>query len=268
MALIYETGERGTTLYSGKKIYFHSRLLQGPTVETPISEDKDRATSPNPFGAFEKLCQTGCVYGGPTAPYNPYTKTPDDNEDYRGYGPLKRALAGKTASFLQLSLGGPSLQQRDYPSDERTHFYPKGKGTPPLAEVAEATPWTRPQPQTPICPFCPVTGTTLSISLRKDLFKGKPDDAVVQLKSPVLEFNLGDEHGFVAVSLGDLLVASRGLKIPLDRYKIAVGGVTKGLGEAIVESKVGAGSLTIFLMDSATGEPRANISLVQVLPEI
>ncbi len=252
MALIYDTGEKTTRLYSGKEIRFNPVLVQGGTVEAPT--DKERATSPNPFGAFKALCPTGCGY------HNPYTEAlPLVGKVHRGYGPLIGVLAEKVTPMGLLAGEGPTLT-KTVNSDKRTHFYPEGSPTP-LAEAADAKPWTRPQPQTPICPTCPITGTTLTLSLAEEFMQG---DKVI-LENPVLEFGLG-EHGFVAVSLGEIEVPSGGLRIDLNRYRIKLGDTDKGLGDAIVASKVGAGTLTIFLKDSAADLVRANVSVVQVLP--
>lgn len=256
MALIYDTGEKTTLLYPGKPIRFNPVLLQGGTVETPTGEV--RATSPNPFGAFEALCPTGCGYG------NPYTEAQAPAfDEHRLYLPLTQVLPDKIATTGSLEAPGPDLAQTPK-VDNRTHFFPVDT-TPPLAEAADAKPWTRPQPQTPICPTCPVTGTTLTLSLTNVPDELKEGDKVI-LENPVLEFNLGDTQGFFAVSLGKIEVPPAGLRVSLDRYTIKVDGVEKGLGTAILESQVRAGTLTIFLEDSATGEVRTNVSVVPVLP--
>lgn len=256
MALIYDTGEKSTLLYPGKPIRFNPVLLQGGTVETPTGEV--RATSPNPFGAFEALCPTGCGYG------NPYTEAQAPAlDEHRLYLPLTQVLPDKIATTGSLEAPGPDLAQTPK-VDNRTHFFPVDT-TPPLAEAADAKPWTRPQPQTPICPTCPVTGTTLTLSLTNVPDELKEGDKVI-LENPVLEFNLGDTQGFFAVSLGKIEVPPAGLRVSLDRYTIKVDGVEKGLGTAILESQVRAGTLTIFLEDSATGEVRTNVSVVPVLP--
>ncbi|HRI06697.1 MAG TPA: S8/S53 family peptidase [Nannocystaceae bacterium] len=257
MALIYDTGEKSTLLYPGKVIRFNPVLLQGGTVEGPT--DEVRATSPNPFGAFEALCPTGCGYG------NPYTEVSADlYAKHREYEPLTLVLPNKIAAMdPPVVATGPKLEE-NVVAIGRRHFFPENT-TPPLAEAADAKPWTRPQPQTPICPTCPVTGTTLTLSLTNVPDELKEGDKVI-LENPVLEFNLGDTQGFFAVSMGKIEVPPAGLRVSLDRYTIKVDGVEKGFGTAILESQVRAGTLTIFLKDSATGEVRTNVSIVPVLP--
>lgn len=260
MTLIYRTGEDTTMLYPGKEIYFHSRLLQGDTVETPTSEP--RAASPNPFAAFKKLCPTGCGYS------SPYKEVPNE-EYYRWYEPLKSTIAQKITSISPLSepYPGPTLTPQVYTSDNRTHYYPDpgAAPVPTLSEAASARPWTRPQPQTPICPVCLVSDKTLILSLSEVPAELKQDGEVV-LDNPLLEFNLRADDGFIAVSLGQLTVGPNGLQVPLDRYKIKLGGDEMGLGTALRERSVDAGTLTIFLKDPESSEPRANVSIIQVLP--
>lgn len=258
MKLIHDTGQGTTVLHPDKmSIKFNPVSLLGSKVETATTED--RATSPDPFKAFNQLCPNGCGY------LNPYTDFPQAKE-YLWYRPLKAAIEGWITQQTTMD-SAPTSQvlMNSHVVDGRTHYYPDNGQTPPHAENVSAKPWTRPQPQTPICSVCVVSdiqqSPTLILSLN-EVDELKQSDKVV-LEDPVLEFSL--PGGFVAVSLGTLEVPPQGLKVPLDRYKIAENGET--LGYAIKNSNAVGGTLTIFLKDIETDEKRANVSVVQVMQD-
>lgn len=257
MKLIHESGEGTTVLHPGKmSIKFNPVSLLGSKVETATTED--RATSPDPFNAFERLCPNGCGY-------NPYTEVPQAN--YLWYRPMKATIEEWiTRQTTMDSAPTSQVLMNSHVVDGRTHYYyPDNGQTPPHAENVSAKPWTRPQPQTPICSVCVVSDIqqkpTLILSLNDVPAELKENEMVV-LENPVLEFSL--PGGFVAVSLGTLKVPPQGLKVPLDRYKIAEGAT---FGDAIKNSNAVGGTLTIFLKDIETNETRANVSVVQVMQD-
>lgn len=258
MKLIHESGQGTTVLHPDKlSIKFNPVGLLGTKVETTTTED--RATSPDPFKAFRQLCPNGCGYS------NPYTEVLQANE-YRWYKPMKDTIENWITQQTLDSAPISPVTMDSHDVDGRTHYYPDNGQTPPHAENVSAKPWTRPQPQTPICSVCVVSdiqqNATLILSLNDVPAELKENEMVV-LDNPVLEFSL--PGGFVAVSLGTLKVPPQGLKVPLDRYKIAEDGTT--FGDAIKNSNAVGGTLTIFLKDIETNEKRANVSVVQVMQD-
>jgi len=250
MTLIYDTGQSTAIIPT---------LVKAGGVESPTT--KVHAFRPDPSRAFAHLCPTGC--GGLA---NPYVAAAGHQEALQ-YGPLRQALSQKMTAIPELLAPAPALVAQIYPKAvQRTHYYfePDAGAAPPLSEAVSAAPWTRPQPQTPICPVCVVSDLALILSLN-EVGELKVGDKVV-LDNPVLEFRLGN-HGFISVSLGELEVTTPGLRVPLDRYQIKLGDAEKGLGTALREQNVSAGTLTIFVKDPQTSEPRANVSVVLVLPQ-
>jgi hypothetical protein len=130
---------------------------------------------------------------------------------------------------------------------------------PPVGGVSQ--PWTRPQPETMICPYCPVKGGTLFLSVNP---KFATSGQSVTLTDPLLEF--ATPNGYLSVTLsGQITVPPEGKEISLAAYQVKdLDDVTSRLSEVVAEAAITDGTLTVFVKDTA-GNTVGLVSVVQVL---
>lgn len=154
---------------------------------------------------------------------------------------------------------------------KRTHYY-TGDSVPSIAGASGAVPWTRPQPETPICPVCPISSSILHLSLDPKYTEllGGADDSL-KLTNPWLEFRFGvdsksQDIGFIAVSLGEIQVPPNGLWVKLDDFEILIDELEVPLGVALAEHNITSGTLTV-LVPGRDGLVQPLVSVVQVLDE-
>lgn len=141
----------------------------------------------------------------------------------------------------------------------------------PLAEVPVASPWARPQPETPICSSCPIRGGKLTISLdpdhKENLLKSGEK---VRLTRPTLEF-LVSAVGYVRVTLPDLDVGDDGLEVDLEPYSVILPSKMPEmevkavkLVDVLKAPTLEAGTLSVQVKDAA-GNPTTIMSAVPVV---
>lgn len=143
----------------------------------------------------------------------------------------------------------------------RPHYFRSSRDptVPPVGGVS--LPWTRPQPETPICPYCPVKGGTLFLSVNPKFAEN--GQTSVTLTDPLLEF--ATPTGYISVTLvGTITVPPAGKEISLARYKVRYGNEEKFLSEVVALSTVTAGTLTVFVRDASNAIVGV-VSVVQVL---
>ncbi|MCA9663154.1 MAG: S8/S53 family peptidase [Myxococcales bacterium] len=140
-----------------------------------------------------------------------------------------------------------------------------GPPTTPLALTAApgvtTEPWTRPQPDTPICPVCPIQAGNLNISLNPDAM---PATGGVTLSDPRLRFQLAD-GSWVIAALDDISVGSTPVILDLSGYRVVVGGQVTTIAQMIVDQGIGAGELE-FTVPDASGRPAPMVSALSVHP--
>jgi len=136
---------------------------------------------------------------------------------------------------------------------QRRHHHPANKAsTPP---TAHQLPWVRPQPETAICPVCPVKGNKLFITLNPAVLGAYlPANGPVTLGDATLQF------GDTSANLGDLTIYSSRLTINLVNYKIG----TSTAVELFNLDFQDEGTLTVTVK-GADGRPATLTSSVQVL---
>ena len=122
-------------------------------------------------------------------------------------------------------------------------------------------PWTRPQPDTPICPVCPIQAGNLNISLNPDAM---PATGGVTLSDPRLRFQLAD-GSWVIAALDDISVGSTPVILDLSGYRVVVGGQVTTIAQMIVDQGIGAGELE-FTVPDASGRPAPMVSALSVHP--
>ncbi|MEZ4384803.1 MAG: S8/S53 family peptidase [Nannocystaceae bacterium] len=153
------------------------------------------------------------------------------------------------------SFGSPSLRR----------CAASGSPTAPLALTAApgatSEPWTRPQPDIPICPVCPIQAGNLNISLNPDAM---PATGGVTLSDPRLRFQLAD-GSWVIAALADISVASTPVILDLSGYRVIVGGQPTTVAQMITDQGIGAGELEFSVPDAA-GRPAPMVSALSVHP--
>lgn len=119
-------------------------------------------------------------------------------------------------------------------------------------------PWVRPQPDTPICPVCPVKDKKLTLSLNPDHAAG-----AVTISRPTLSFSLASV-GDVDVTLEEVTVGSTPVDVDLQRFRVALPtGAPTLLGDLLEAEGVRAGELRFIVPDEA-GAPAELVSAVTV----
>ncbi len=116
------------------------------------------------------------------------------------------------------------------------------------AFVPAPSPWLRPQPDIPYCPYCPIKGGKLTLSLN-------PDHAIntTMLNNPTLEFRLAD-GSYVRAGLGQISVDE---VVDLATYDITIDGETQSIAAVLNTSNVTAATLGFYLGDSTSVSTRA-----------
>lgn len=135
-------------------------------------------------------------------------------------------------------------------------------GTTPAPESVALTaePWTRPQPDTPICPVCPIQGPTLYISPNPTT----TTTASLTLVDPALRFRQAD-GSWVVAQLADIAVSDATVRVDLSGYRVALGGAVMTLPDLLRAQNVSSGELA-FTVPDASGRPSAMVSAVSVYP--
>lgn len=158
----------------------------------------------------------------------------------------------------------------------RLHYYPRtvskqgpvdklppntAPASPPPPVGGVSQPWTRPQPETMICPYCPVKGGTLFLSVNP---KFATSGQSVKLTDPLLEFST--PNGYLSVTLsGQITVPAEGKEISLAAYQVKyLDDETSRLSEVVADPAITDGTLTVFVKDTA-GNTVGLVSVVQVL---
>lgn len=113
------------------------------------------------------------------------------------------------------------------------------------APVAAAEPWVRPQPDTPLCPVCPISSGRLTLSLNPD-FGGSG----VALHDPVLEV-VRPDGSYLAVQLARVTVDSDGAVVDLANYRVDVGGGPVTLASLLATESIASGVLGFTVTDAA-----------------
>ncbi len=130
----------------------------------------------------------------------------------------------------------------------------------PSAQVLRQ-PWTRPQPDTPICPVCPVNKGkgNLYISLNPT---SMPAGGTATLGDPLLRFQLSD-GSWIQAQLDDLVVGATTVIVDLSGYRVVVAGATTTVADLLVAEPVSAGEL-VFTVPDATGNPSTMTSVLSI----
>lgn len=191
---------------------------------------------------------------------------------YRTYVPpnpaaqITSALAQLQATIpnaAALNTGQAETEAFPMSCAKRTHYYKVAMGQPRPRLSLKRSPWLRPQPETPICPICPVKGGKLIVTINKDHeAQVKGAGGVLVLQDPVLEFR--GPAGYVAVSLGTIrIVNGTSLEIDLSQYEVQLNKETQPLDEALATGNITAGTLTVF---APAGTTTGLVSVVEVYP--
>lgn len=210
------------------------------------------------YHAYEKVCpQTARASG--KCDLNPYSG-PTGNRKWdllAAYGDTFRFL--KFWGSRKAELGGSGKvtpQQVDLGCGRQlTHFSLGDSGPQALPSNKYQLAWVRPQPETPICPVCPVKGGKLILSLNPNA-RGThwPAKGEIVLKNPTLQFSRQ------SVNLGDLRISGDVLEVDLNAIKVN----NMSLFDALNLKYALEGTLTITV-DGADGQPATMTSVVQVL---
>ena len=120
-------------------------------------------------------------------------------------------------------------------------------GAAPM-NVPAPSPWLRPQPDIPYCPYCPVRGGKLTLSLNPDHGTG-----TTMLNNPTLEFRLADGN-YVRTGLGQIPVDE---DVDLAGYTITIDGDPQSIDAVLLANNVTAATLGFYLGDGTNGSTRA-----------
>ncbi|WAS89598.1 hypothetical protein [Nannocystis punicea] len=220
-----------------------------PTAQTvDLGMQKSRATRLWAHGVFEHMC--ALRYAGATCP-NPYEPptAPAQTQDATPVTlpvAMPRALAC-TAETVRCGRGDVV----------RTRCDVQAATSPQLAPGAE--PWLRPQPDTPLCPACPIRRGKLKLSLNPDYTGG-----AVTLVDPVLEFRRPN-GGYLASRLVQVTVSSAGAEVDLTRYTVDLGAGPVTLASVLTTEAITSGTLAFNVADAAGGTA-ALVSAIAVYP--
>ncbi|MCB9569702.1 MAG: S8/S53 family peptidase [Myxococcales bacterium] len=130
---------------------------------------------------------------------------------------------------------------------------------PPTAPTA-TQPWTRPQPDTPICPVCPIDGGELIISPNPTT----TTTGSITLSAPQLRLRFAD-GSWLAAELADIQIGTATVRVDLSGYRVEVGGVVSTIDQLIATRGVSAGELE-FTVPDESGRPSAMTSDLAVVP--
>lgn len=254
------------------------RLIDGAGVPSSalkidLGKNKNQAAvRVSAFEAYEEACKIDIPSPrcGPN-PYkrNKYTVTTSDDvtklqlQIPNGNAATARQWNSKKkttecgASWTHYYAALSKASKPGLPPPKPTGMTPSPAWPPPTKAVTY--PWTRPQPDTAICPYCPIKGDMLILSLDEEhlLKSGKADEEI--LINPLLEFRDSD-GGYISVTLGPdpIKVTKDGLEYPLSGIK--VGG--RPLSEVAQDYR--AGTLTVFVTDNQ-GQVSGKVSVIEVL---
>ena len=200
------------------------------------------------YAAFENVCASAPATRRCDA--NPYKKRSPDTRSslFSAYRDAVGALPKAD------SHAGTSLQRKPFKlACGRTvdHYFPTGKTSALL--TAPPLPWVQPQPQTPICPVCPLSGNTLILSVNPAA-AGHWPPGPIKLLNTTLQL-AGD-----SIDLGELYLGDRGLAVDLSSYTFN----GFALSDALNFDHLDSGTLTIRVT-GADGQPATMTSVVQVL---
>jgi len=119
-----------------------------------------------------------------------------------------------------------------------------------------SVPWTRPQPDVPVCPVCPVQGNELTLTL-DPTYGGS-----FTLRDPVLAYRRPTGEQVEAV-LTDQTVGASPVVVDLNGYTIRIDGVVKPLGRALEDDGITTAELR-FVVPDAAGRPSLMTSTLTV----
>jgi len=221
------------------------------TMQTDFPASGKKASRIDGNRAYTAVCKLGTAGSQRPCDANPYLPHKPERrlQLLTAYADAVTSLPLLTNDSGDVTLTTDILNLK---CSQRTHHHPADKPSPP--STAYPLPWVRPQPETPLCPVCPIKGGKLLLSLNPAV-RGTylPANGPITLVDPTLQF------GTTSVNLGDLRLDNNGLKIDLSRYKI---GKTTTLVDMLPTSGDGTLSVTIIGID---GKPVALTSVVQVL---
>lgn len=197
--------------------------------------DKRRARRIQAHGAFSRLCAVR--YAGQVCP-NPYAAP-----TMPAASAPAATIAPSTLAAVQSLACTTSAAQCGARSTSVTRCGAAGGAAPPAA----AEPWVRPQPDTPLCPDCPIRGGRLTLSLHPD-FTG----ASVVLNDPVLEFMRSDGT-YIGARLAQVTVGAAGAEVDLSRYLVDLGRGAVTLASVLTSEGIRSGVLGFSVTDAAGG---------------
>lgn len=174
--------------------------------------------------AFERLCATRSDGAACTNPYVPAVLFEGTSP---GVGTSNNLNAGLQCTATATSCGDATVMIHEC----------NEAGTPP-ADVPAPSPWLRPQPDIPYCPYCPVRGGKLTLSLNPD-----HGTHTTVLDNPTLEFRLTD-GSYVRAGLGQITVDE---EVDLATYGITIAGETRWIDEVLTSDDVTAATLAIYV---------------------
>jgi hypothetical protein len=226
------------------QIWSHHRVLTPHQVIALLDASRDatstgqrRAPRLRAHDAFAHLCQLRPA-GAPCAnPYAPPTAPPQVA--------TSASLAATSLSALQDLTCTTSTVQCGPGSATLTRCAGDAATAAAWAPPGPAEPWVRPQPDTPLCPVCPVRGGRLTLSLNPD-FNGSG----VALRDPVLEV-LRPDGSYLGVQLAQVTVDAQGAEVDLARYRVNVGGALVDLASLLTTESIRSGVLGFTVSDSA-----------------
>ena len=245
---------------SGRKLSFSADLHRYDKSSTPV-----RAIDAH--GAFQALCAASGQGGSCPNPYAPRSVQNVQADIGAALGLRGQlALAGVVPVVKSISLqcsdeivacgGEGSTVHRCAPAGAVL----SANANPNQSSPTIAEPWTRPQPDTPICPVCPIRKGKLYISPNPTTTS--TTTGVISLGDPLLRFQLAD-GSWVVAELDALTVDGSMMIVDLGGYRVTVAGQVSSLADLLDAQSVSAGELS-FTVPDAAGRPSAMVSVLSI----
>jgi len=227
---------------------------QATVAGVDLGQQKSRAQRIWAHGAFAHLCTLR--YAGATCP-NPY-EPPTAPAPTRDLTLTTHSLAAPqalacTTETVRCGLGDVTRTRCDAPATA-VAAAATAVASPPSAE-----PWVRPQPDTPLCPACPIRRGKLQLSLNPDHTSGN-----VILVDPVLEFRRPNGR-YLNTRLVQVTVDRDGTDVDLARYTVDIGAGPVTLASVLASESITSGTLAFRVTDAA-GASVSLVSAVGVYP--
>ncbi len=248
---------------SGRTLNFDADLHRYDAGSTPVRGIDGHS-------AFQALCSASGL--GASCP-NPYAP--------RAAQGVQSGIAVAFRQSGQLALAGvvPVVKEIDLECEETSTSCGDAESTihrcEPAAGLAtlsanpnlsaspgsvQSEPWTRPQPDSPICTVCPIRKGKLYLSPNPTTTTS-PSGAI-SLSDPLLRFQLAD-GAWVVAELDDLEVRGSLMIIDLEGYRVTIGGQVSNLADLLDAQSVSAGEL-VFSVPDAAGRPSSMVSVLSI----